>query len=139
MAGARAERVDDLFFEDQTVAGNPAEEGLVRRVSGDLVAFIGGSVKSLTSGVGGSGDDPNSLFNDLNESYDLLITRDAELCPTSVLAHAPGVPGTKIREIDNITFDIDCNINGMRIRQFADDGTTVLETLTFNGTGWVLT
>lgn len=53
MAGARDERVADLFFVDTTAEGNPAEEGLVRFVSGDLVAFLGGVVKSLTSGVGG--------------------------------------------------------------------------------------
>jgi hypothetical protein len=52
MAGGRAERVNDLFFEDQTPEGNPAEEGLVRYVSGDLVALLGGVVKSLTTGVG---------------------------------------------------------------------------------------
>jgi hypothetical protein len=50
---ARDERLRDLFFEDQTAQGNPAEEGLVRYVSGDLVALLGGVVKSLTSGVGG--------------------------------------------------------------------------------------
>ncbi len=53
MAGARDERVADLFFVDTTAEGNPDEEGMVRFVSGDLVAFLGGVVKSLTSGVGG--------------------------------------------------------------------------------------
>lgn len=52
MAGARDERVADLFFVDTTTEGNPAEEGLVRYVSGDLVAFLGGVVKSLTTGSG---------------------------------------------------------------------------------------
>lgn len=49
MAGARDERVTDLFFTDSTPAGNPAEEGLVRRVNNDLVVFIDGVVKSLTA------------------------------------------------------------------------------------------
>jgi hypothetical protein len=52
VAGARDERVADLFFVDTTADGNPAEEGLVRYVSGDLVAFLGGVVKSLTTGSG---------------------------------------------------------------------------------------
>jgi len=49
--GTRDERVADLIFEDQTGVGNPSEEGFVRRISGDLVAYIGGSVKSLTAGA----------------------------------------------------------------------------------------
>ena len=52
MAGGRDERVEDLFFEDQTAEGNPTEEGQVRRVSGDLVAYVGGQARSLTSGSG---------------------------------------------------------------------------------------
>lgn len=47
---SRDERVDDIFFEDRTSEGSPAEEGLVRRVSDDLVVFIDGQVKSLTAG-----------------------------------------------------------------------------------------
>lgn len=53
MAGGRDERVTDLFFVDATSEGNPNEEGLVRRVSDDLVVYIDGSVKSLTAGAGG--------------------------------------------------------------------------------------
>jgi hypothetical protein len=54
MAGGRAERTNDLHIDDDGL-GNPTEEGQVRHVGGDLVAFLGGVVKSLTSGVGGSG------------------------------------------------------------------------------------
>jgi hypothetical protein len=50
MAGGRDERVIDLFFLDQTSAGDPSEEGLVRRVDNDLVTYIDGAVKSLTVG-----------------------------------------------------------------------------------------
>jgi hypothetical protein len=50
--GTRDERVEDLFFEDLTVGGNPTEEGQARYVSGDLVAYVGGAVKSLTTGSG---------------------------------------------------------------------------------------
>lgn len=52
----RDETVADLLFLDQTAEGNPSEEGIVRLVSGDLVGFVGGSVKSLTQG--GSGITP---------------------------------------------------------------------------------
>ena len=52
MAGGRAERTNDLFIEDDGL-GNPTEEGQVRHTGGDLVAYLGGQVKSLTSGVGG--------------------------------------------------------------------------------------
>ena len=61
MAGARDERVADLFFVDTTAVGNPAEEGLVRYVSGDLVAFLGGVVKSLTTGSGMSAGQHRAL------------------------------------------------------------------------------
>ncbi|TPV96178.1 MAG: hypothetical protein B7733_06100 [Myxococcales bacterium FL481] len=49
---ARSERVDDLDFCDMTPAGPPTEEGQVRLVNGDLVAFVGGQVRSLTQGGG---------------------------------------------------------------------------------------
>ena len=52
MAGGRAERTNDLFIEDDGL-GNPNEEGQVRHTGGDLVVYIGGSVKSLTAGAGG--------------------------------------------------------------------------------------
>lgn len=47
--GVRDERTLDLFFVDGTPLGDPSEEGLVRRVSDDLVVFFNGVVKSLTS------------------------------------------------------------------------------------------
>lgn len=105
--------------------------------NGQVLVYEAAS-QTFKPGSGASaGDDPDSLFNDLNESYDILETRDANLCPTNILAHAPGAPATKIREIDQITYDAQCNINGMRIRQYAGDGTTVVETMTYNGSGWV--
>jgi len=50
----RDEVVSDLLMLDQTPEGPPAEEGLVRLVSGDLVAFVGGQVRSLTQQGGGA-------------------------------------------------------------------------------------
>lgn len=74
MAGARDERVVDLFFDDDGTLGDPSEEGQVRLRGGDLVGFIGGTVKSLTTGTGGSGiTEPqhkalDTLVHDLAES-----------------------------------------------------------------------
>lgn len=51
MAGGRAERTNDLFIDDDGL-GNPTEEGQVRHTGGDLVVYISGSVKSLTTGSG---------------------------------------------------------------------------------------
>jgi hypothetical protein len=51
-ANSRDERVNDLFFLDQSAAGDPGEEGLVRYVNADLKAYIGGVVVSLISGTG---------------------------------------------------------------------------------------
>lgn len=45
----RNERVNDLFLEDRTAEGNPSEEGMVRRVGNDILALLGGQVKSLTA------------------------------------------------------------------------------------------
>lgn len=51
MAGwGRDERVDDVFFED--VAGDPTEEGQLRRTGNDLKVRINGEVKSITAGAG---------------------------------------------------------------------------------------
>ncbi len=51
-ANSRDERVNDLFFLDQSAAGDPGEEGLVRYVNADLKAYVGGVVVSLISGSG---------------------------------------------------------------------------------------
>lgn len=55
----RDERVDDVFFE--SVAGEPTEEGQLRRVSDDLRVFIGGEVKSVLTGSGISADAHKAL------------------------------------------------------------------------------
>jgi hypothetical protein len=46
--GTRDERIEDLFYVDLTADGNPTEEGQSRFVSGDVLAYLGGSVCSLT-------------------------------------------------------------------------------------------
>ncbi len=110
------------------------QEGEVRYTGGRFSLFD--ALGEYDPRSGGAGDDPNSLFNNLNESFDILIT-ETDCVTTSILAHAPGDPLTKIREIDNFTMDALGITTGMRIRQFDQDGTTVLETMTYNGTGWV--
>lgn len=45
--GSREE--EEIIFDDRT-PDNPSIEGAVRRVNNDLVAFVGGQVKSLTAG-----------------------------------------------------------------------------------------
>lgn len=48
MAGGPDERVRNLYWDDETAAGNPTEEGECRRVGDDVVAYLGGEVKSFT-------------------------------------------------------------------------------------------
>ena len=52
MAGGRDERVADMYMLE--LAGDPTEEGQIRHRSNDIVAFVDGSVKSLTA----TGGDP---------------------------------------------------------------------------------
>jgi hypothetical protein len=53
MAGrnVRGERTNDLIIDDESL-GPPTIEGQIRNDGADLKAYIGGSVKSLTSGTG---------------------------------------------------------------------------------------
>lgn len=48
--GTRDERVADLFLVDLG-PDDPSEEGQARRVGSDIRAFLGGQVKSLSSGA----------------------------------------------------------------------------------------
>ena len=48
----RIERTEDLYLIDLGTA-SPAEEGQVRQANGDIVAYIGGQVVSLTAGGSG--------------------------------------------------------------------------------------
>jgi len=57
---------------DQTASGDPAEEGLVRYVDNDLVGYLDGTVKSLTSGTG--------LNPATHEVLDTLVHNVAESC-----------------------------------------------------------
>jgi hypothetical protein len=46
---ARDERVLDLFFLEDTT--QPTDEGQVKFYNGDLIAMLGGQIKSLTMGL----------------------------------------------------------------------------------------
>jgi hypothetical protein len=43
----RDERLEDLFFVDITSQGNPSEEGQLRYVNTDILAYINGAVRSI--------------------------------------------------------------------------------------------
>ncbi len=101
---------------------------LYRRDDGSWVERDDAGVDTVISGA----DNPNSLYNNLNESYELLFT-ETDCIRTGILAHEVGNPAVKIREWDQFTYDANCMVTGMRVRQFADDGTTVLETMTLTG------
>lgn len=117
---------EEVILDDLAADGPPTTEGAIRRLGTDIVALVGGNVKSLLTG-----DDPDSLFNSLNETHQIQITRTLGI-PTSILAHAVGNPLQKIREVDQITYTLG-RVSGYRVRQFAADGSTVVETLTFVG------
>ena len=100
MAGARDERVADLFFVDTTADGNPAEEGLVRYVSGDLVAFLGGVVKSLTTGSGMSAGQHRALDQLIHgiaeDSFEEMTYTGNKV--TAIIVWTDAGKTTKIRE-----------------------------------------
>ena len=54
MAGGRDERVRELFFVPSMA--DPTDEGEVVLYNNDLVALLGGQIKSLTTGVEDSTD-----------------------------------------------------------------------------------
>jgi len=89
---------EELQFEDRTADGNPTVEGAVRYVNSDLVAKVGGQVKSLTASAS-SGDDPDSLFNEINEtSFDEYIYVGNSRRVSSIITWASSAKVLKIRE-----------------------------------------
>lgn len=99
MNWGRGERVSDLFFVDQSSQGNPGEEGLARYVNGDLVAYLNGQVKSLTTG--GSGGPLVKLFQGIDttggmtvDNTNKVIPLDSETIKDSYYSHSTTVnPG----------------------------------------------
>jgi len=71
----RIERTEDLYLIDMGTTP-PSEEGQIRQANGDILAFIGGSVKSLTAGAGGGITEPqhealDTIVHEIDEtSYD---------------------------------------------------------------------
>jgi len=138
MAGARDERVADLFFVDRTADGSPAEEGLVRYVSGDLVAFLGGVVKSLTTGSGlseGQHRALDQLVHGIAEnSYEEITYTGNKV--TSIIVWTSVAKTTKIRE-ETFTYTGN-NVTTIVTKQYDVAGAlivgeTMTETLAYTG------
>lgn len=127
--GVRDERVEDLFLEP--LAGDPTEEGQVRNTGADIVAFIDGSVKSLTTGSGLDAAQHRALdqlTHALDETHEQVPVFNADGVITSVVAQGVG-GGTVIRDVDQLVVDADGLVTGARIRQ-RDAAGVVVETLT---------
>ena len=96
-----AERTNDLTIDDDGL-GPPTNEGQVRHDGGDLVAYVGGSVKSLT-GVAAGGLTPvthrplDQLVHNIAEDNHTEVTRAAGVV-TNVTVWTDGGMTVKIRE-----------------------------------------
>jgi hypothetical protein len=97
----RIERTEDLYLIDMGTA-LPAEEGQIRQANGDILAFIGGSVKSLTAGSGGGITENqhellDTLTHEIDEtSYDEVTYSSGRA--TSYIVWATSAKLLKIRE-----------------------------------------
>lgn len=99
MANVRAERTNDLIIDDDGL-GNPSTPGQVRHTGNDLVAYVDGQVKSLTSGTGlnaGSHRALDQLVHMLAEDAYTEITRTAGQV-TNVTTWTNSGKTVKIRE-----------------------------------------
>lgn len=129
----RDERVADLYLTDLTSEGNPTEEGQIRRVSNDLVAYVGGQVKSLTADSGGGISEAaheiiDSLVHELSETYYLEVTLTSGRV-SDVTAWTDSGKTTKVRET-NITRTLG-QVSQIVKKQY--DGTgTLKNTLTYS-------
>lgn len=100
MAGARDERVADLYLIDQ--GGDPSEEGQVRLVGPDIKAFVGGAVTSLLTGSGISAATHEALdtfVHGLAEDAYVELTR-ASGKVSNVTAWEDSNKLKKLREVD---------------------------------------
>jgi hypothetical protein len=135
MSSTRNETVLDLQFVEQAV--DPDEEGFVRRVGNDLVAYIGGEAHSLIAGAGSGITEAQhqtllQLIHFLDEGPAKGFTSGATktvtgtVFPTQVLWKRQD--GTKLVE-KNITWT-GVNPTTIEWKLYASDGVTVLETVT---------
>jgi len=133
VAGARNERVEDLFF--QPLSGEPTEEGQVRFVDGDLRAFLDGVVQSLVTGSGITASGHSSLLQLIHfidegpaEGFTTGATKTVTgtVFPSQVLWRR--ADSTKLVE-QNITWT-GANATTVEWKIYAADGTTVLATIT---------
>ena len=137
MGFGRDERVEDVFFLD--VTGDPSEEGQVRRTSGDLKVYIGGTVYSLISGSGLTADAHKvirQLIHFIEEGPAEGFTSgayketlpSASLFPTSVIWWESS---SKLKKIVERTLTwTGVNLTTDQWKVYDTDGSTVLATIT---------
>jgi len=98
----RDETVRDLLFLDPETAGDPSNEGQVRKHNNDLVVFINGAVHSLTASSSGITEPEHetldTLVHDINESSYDEITRSGRRI-VNVTTWTDSSKTLKIREI----------------------------------------
>lgn len=117
------ERIRDLYMDDRTAVGNPDEEGMVRRVSNDLVAYIGGAVKSLTAATSGITEGQHEaldrLTHEVNESsFDELTYSEGRV--TYYIVWTSAAKTKKIRE-EQYTYAVG-KVTQVVTIQYDDDG-----------------
>lgn len=100
--GVRDERTEDLFLVDMSSSGSPTEEGQVRYVGGDLLAYLSGSVKSLTTGSGlspATHELLDTLVHNIAESnYQEIVRTGGQV--SDLIWWTDSGKTTKIREIN---------------------------------------
>lgn len=137
MGWGRDERVDDVYFEN--VTGDPTEEGQVRRTSGDLKIYLGGTVYSLISGSGLTADAHKvlrQLIHFLEEGPAEGFTSgayketlpSASIFPTSVIWWESSSKLKKIVERTMTWTGVNLTTDQWKI--YDTDGSTVLATVT---------
>lgn len=98
----RDETISDLILVDPEVPGDPTSEGQVRKSGNDIVAFIDGSVKSLTASSSGitesEHENLDTIVHDIAEtSYDEVTYSGRRLMSTVTWDSASKI--TKVREV----------------------------------------
>lgn len=131
MSFGRDERVIDLFFLDG--GSNPAEEGLVRLVGTDLVAYLGGSVKSLTGG-GAAGITEVQHRAQFAAAHDFVLTSYSTISEdgnedfSKLETHNDNGKSILYKEVAVLTRTSDDDVATMRVKQF-DAAGGLLETI----------
>lgn len=131
---------EELILDDRTSDGNPSVEGAIRRVSNDLVAFVGGSVKSLTEAASGITETQHrslrQLIHFIDQGPTLGFTSGAykeitgsNIFPSSCIWYDDNTKSKKIVE-QTVTRNNQKQITSSTWKMYDVDGSTVLETVT---------